>query len=87
MAELARRCHATPDHFCRRFTDAVGKPPQRFVLEFRMRTAATEILSGSSIKQVAHRAGYATVHGFTRAFKNVFGQSPAAYVKSLPRRS
>ena len=87
VADLARRCHATPDHFCRRFTDFVGRPPQRFVLEFRMRTAATEILSGSSIKQVAHGAGYSTVHGFTRAFKNVFGQSPAAYVKSLPQRS
>lgn len=77
----------SPDHFCRRFCDLVGKSPRRFVLEVRMRAAATQLIHGNApIKDAAAVAGYATVHSFTRAFSKVFGMSPGAYVRTVPRR-
>ena len=87
VATLARHCNVSPDLFCRRFIETVGKSPRRFVLELRLRTAAV-LLSheDAPIKEVAREAGYATVHSFTRAFTNVFGTSPAAYLKKAPQR-
>ena len=86
VADLARQCNASPDHFRRQFMRIVGSSPQRFMLEFRMRTAAAYLLNEDmAIKEAAARAGYSTVHAFSRAFKNVFGASPAAYLANLPR--
>lgn len=85
--ELARSCHVSTDHFCRRFFDIVGKTPQRFLLELRLRTVAARLLYEKiPIKEGAVAAGYTTVHAFTRAFGKVFGKSPAAYVKTIPQR-
>ncbi len=85
VASLAKSCGLSPDLFCRRFQEAVGKPPRRFVVELRMRTAANRLLhDGVAIKEAAREAGYSTVHSFSRAFTSVFGSGPAAYLKSLP---
>lgn len=88
VTALAEHCHVSPDHFCRRFCDLTGKSPRRFVLEVRIRAAATQLVYGNApIKDAAAAAGYATVHSFTRAFSKVFGMSPGAYVRTVPRRA
>lgn len=81
VAELARRCGVTPDHFTRCFTRLLEQSPQQFLLEVRLQAAATALLAPEAepIKQVAERAGYASVHSFTRAFSRLFGVSPAAF--------
>jgi AraC-like DNA-binding protein len=86
VADLACQCHVSPDHFRRRFMAIVGRSPRRFLLEFRMRTAAAYLLNEDiAIKEAAAKVGYSSVHAFSRAFKNVFGTSPAAYLANLPR--
>jgi AraC-like DNA-binding protein len=81
VADLARRCRLSPDHFTRCFTRLLEQSPQRFLLEVRLQAAATALLAGEGepIKQVAERAGYASVHSFTRAFSRLFGVSPAVF--------
>ena len=81
VAGLARECHLSTDHFSRRFQSALGMKPTRYLQEARLRSAAVDLLADPpvSIKEAAHRAGYATVHAFTRAFTRVFSASPAAY--------
>ncbi len=85
VSALARHCQMSPDLFCRQFHAMFGKTPRKFLLELRMRTAALRLLhEETAIKEVAREVGYATVHSFTRAFTEVFGTSPAAYVKTVP---
>ena len=88
VSELARRCHVSADYFCKQFTEIVGRSPQRFLLELRMRTAAAKLLSEDlPIKEAAELAGYSSVHSFTRAFSSLFDTSPARYIKTVPQRS
>jgi AraC-like DNA-binding protein len=85
VGALARSCHLSPDHFSRSFHRLLGTAPQRYLMEARMRAAAADLLDDVPIKQISENAGYATVHAFSRAFKGVFGISPAAY-RRAPRR-
>ena len=85
VAELAGECQVSADHFCRQFVRVVGLPPQRFILEFRMRAAAGLLLNeGLAVKEVAGKLGYSSVHAFSRAFKNAVGVSPGAYRSAPP---
>lgn len=87
VAELAARCHVTPDHFTRCFRTLFEQTPQRFLLQMRMKAAAAEMLAPHPlpIKQVAERAGYCSVHAFTHAFRRVFGVPPGQF-RSLQGR-
>ena len=84
VAGLAAACRLTPDHFAKCFRQALSQPPLEYLLHVRMRTAAY-VLSADpdlAIKEAAERAGYATVHAFTRAFRRVIGVSPGQYRKT-----
>jgi len=81
VVELAHLCHMSVDHFSKRFCSALQQTPQQFLLATRMRAAANELLGDPmlGIKVVAHRAGYSTVHTFSRAFKRYFNVSPGRF--------
>ena len=86
VGELAGLCCVTADHFCRRFKDFMGLPPERFLLEQRMRHAAVLLLGQQlPVKEVAQQCGYATVHSFCRAFKKVLKVGPATYAREANR--
>lgn len=80
VRRLADEAHLSESHFNKCFRHAFGQPPQQYLLDTRM-IAAADLLRGStrSIKDVAEAAGYASVHSFTRAFRRVIGQPPAAF--------
>jgi AraC-like DNA-binding protein len=81
VAILARRCHLSPDHFSRCFSQLLQRTPQRYLIETRMKSSAALLLREPlrPIKLIAEECGYASVHAFSRAFKSVFGCGPAAY--------
>ncbi|MBI3831486.1 MAG: helix-turn-helix domain-containing protein [Planctomycetes bacterium] len=81
VAGLAADCHLTPDHFAKRFREALAQAPLEYLLRARMRAAAHELATDPDlpIKEVAAASGYATVHAFTRAFRRVVGASPARF--------
>lgn len=81
VARMARECHLSVDHFSKCFHRVLGMSPHRYVLETRLRQAAADLLAipAFPIKAIAQKAGYSTVHAFTRAFKQVFAVGPAAY--------
>ncbi|MCK5801879.1 MAG: helix-turn-helix domain-containing protein [Lentisphaeria bacterium] len=87
VAELARMCRLSQGHFSRLFANEVGQTPQRFILETRMRAAASTLAQSDAppVKSVANIYGYSTIHAFSRAFKKVFGTGPATYRKSRVR--
>ena len=59
------------------FRSAVGKPPQQFLMNYRM-TKATELLmlTKLSISEIGAAVGYPNQLRFSRAFKTVYGVSP-----------
>jgi AraC-like DNA-binding protein len=83
VGRLADRCHVSEGHFSKTFVRLFGQTPQRFLMESRIWEAADRLSRGddATIKSVAGAVGYATVHSFSRAFKQAMGVSPAAYVK------
>lgn len=86
VADMAAACHLSPDYFARCFHRILRQTPRHYLRSARMRAAAMTLQTDPSkpIKQVADEAGYATVHSFTRAFKQTFGMGPAAYRDAMP---
>jgi len=84
VADMARACHMSVDHFSKCFRAAMNVTPQSFLIETRMRIAATDLLTEPpiAIKEVADRAGYSSSQTFTRAFTAAMGISPDAFRKS-----
>lgn len=81
---LAAQCSMSADHFTRLFERELGLTPREFLLENRMRLAAT-LLTGQpprTVKQVAQMTGYTTVQAFGRAFRDAFDVSPAQFRRS-----
>jgi AraC-like DNA-binding protein len=80
---MARQAGVSVPHFSRCFRKAVGQTPKQYLHASRMRAAAGDLVAEpvQPIKQVSRRAGYATVHAFTHAFKEFFGVSPGRYRK------
>jgi transcriptional regulator GlxA family with amidase domain len=61
-----------------RFRQVLGRPPIRYLTEWRMH-AAKELLATTTltVAAVARRAGYDSEEAFSRAFKRAHGQAPA----------
>jgi len=51
----------------------------------RMVRAVEALVAGSSVKEAAHRVGYAQPSAFVQMFKRTFGATPKAWVKSLSK--
>jgi AraC family transcriptional activator of mtrCDE len=67
--------------FAERFREAFGSTPINFVHNIRIRKAADLLRQNGehSIEQVARRVGFNSRTHFSRAFKDHFGVSPAAF--------
>lgn len=89
VADLARECSMSVDHFSKCFRNVLGQTPQTFILETRLRNAAVDLLAEPpmTIEQVADRAGYSSRHTFTRAFSTYFKISPDAYRRGTRQSS
>lgn len=74
MAEIMGNSRSV---FAKRFVDATGTTPQRYVAALRMRLAEQWFRRDKlPIDTVARRLGFASHAAFTRAFKRVMGEPP-----------
>jgi AraC-like DNA-binding protein len=64
-------------HFIRVFKNIFSVSPYQYQKRKRLGMAKLEIDKGRSIKETAFLFGYGDVPAFSKAFKQVFGQSPA----------
>lgn len=65
--------------FCERFTERVGRPPHRYIMERRIGKARELLAEGrSSVTDIAYRLGFSSASHFSTVFKRAVGQSPQA---------
>jgi AraC-like DNA-binding protein len=88
MEALARRLGVAYSHFRRAFRAQTGFAPWQYVLHLRL-TRARRLLASSDAKldDVAARVGFSSGFHLSLAFKKTYGQSPAAWRRSLARHA
>ena len=79
-ASLARDVGLSERHLRRRFQEAYGKTPRRFLTEVRMRRAV-ELLRRTrlGVEEIAFAVGYPDLGTFRRIFKRAFGMTPSDF--------
>ncbi len=80
LEELAAVAHFSPFHFHRIFRGLVGESVKEHVRRLRLERAAHRLRhTGQSVTELALEAGYESLEAFSRAFHQLFGQSPSEY--------
>lgn len=79
VARLAERAGMSPRSFHRKFTQAMGETPARFIETLRLDRARQLLASRSSLKEIAARTGHATPGQLAKAFVRRFGMSPTLF--------
>ena len=77
VEDIADVCGLNRSYFGKIFKEALGVPPQEFLLKYRM-VKATELLKLTklSVGDISSAVGYDNQLHFSRAFKSVYGVSP-----------
>ena len=79
VESLAREAGMSRSAFSGKFTRLVGETALRYVTQWRMRLARTQLRETSEpLAAVADRVGYESEAAFSRAFKRVFGVAPGS---------
>lgn len=78
--KLAADLNLDRAYFSKIFKRYTGKPPQRYIVDFRLDRAAELLaLRGLSPGEVAHQVGYSDIFNFSRMFRRRFGVPPSSY--------
>lgn len=78
--ELCRKVGLSRSALHERFVQFVGQPPMQYLSHWRMQLASGMLRSSSAtVATVALEVGYESEAAFTRAFKRLVGQPPAAW--------
>lgn len=82
LEEVAEACHVDEAYLCRLFSRFDNQSPYQYLMQLKMGVAAQRLQrEGVLIKEVAYELGFSDPFHFSRAFKKVFGLSPAAFRK------
>jgi AraC family transcriptional activator of mtrCDE len=80
VTSLASHAGLSRSAFMSRFAAVLGHSPMAVLRDLRMRQAASDLKTTSSLVDViAHNAGYESRSSFVRAFKKAYGQDPTEY--------
>lgn len=80
IEDIAAFCGLNRSYFGKIFRDTIGKPPQEFLMSYRMAKAAELLkLTKLSINDIGNAVGYPNQLHFSRAFKNIYGISPRSW--------
>lgn len=87
VGEMAGFCELSPSRFRELFGRHFGCSPREYMSRARLRRAK-ELMIGSplTLTEIARRAGFATVHSLSRAFRAAEGIAPREYRRCGARR-
>jgi transcriptional regulator GlxA family with amidase domain len=84
IAAIARRAGISVRGLEQLFVREIGQTPGAYFLSLRLNAARRYVLdTGLPITDIASRTGFSSINALSRAFRNVFGESPAKYRKSF----
>lgn len=82
VEQMASRMDMSPQHLTRLFRQELGIAPGTLLVRQRLKQAARELINTDlKIDAIATRAGYASLHSFTRLFTRHIGLPPGQYRK------
>ena len=80
VAELAAEVECSREHLTRQFRLATGQSPQAYLIERRLKLAATALRQGpEKIDVIARRCGFSGANYLIRAFQRRWRITPARY--------
>jgi len=80
VAAMGRVAGLSRAAFARRFTQALGVSPQRWLAEHRVRLARKSLIeSDAPLAAIAIEVGYRCEFAFAKAFKRLIGIAPGLY--------
>ena len=83
LAALAESCNFSPWYAHRLFREHTGYAPAEYIRRMRLAQSALRLKAEHvKIIDVAFDLGFASVDGYTRAFRKEFGINPGEYAKS-----
>ena len=78
LDSLAQASHQSRTVLANRFKQLVGMTPMRYLAEWRMRLATRLLRAGESTANIAEQVGYASDAAFSKAYKQITGDTPGA---------
>ena len=89
LEAMASEAGMSRSAFAAEFKAALGSTPADYLLRWRISIAQTRLRGGASVKTMSDELGYASASAFSRAFTQVAGASPRAWLKGAcdPRNS
>jgi AraC-like DNA-binding protein len=79
---MAREAGMSRSAFAAAFKAVLATTPAEYLLRWRVSLAQTMLRDGAPVKRVGDEMGYASAAAFSRAFTQVVGASPRAWVKA-----
>ncbi len=87
LKTLAAKANLSPVYFHRIFTEYFGKTPSRYVLDCRIAAAKFRLVTeDGSMAEIAASCGFSSQAYFNCRFKEIVGQTPLQYRKSMLSR-
>jgi transcriptional regulator GlxA family with amidase domain len=83
---LAQHAHMSPRTFARRFREATGMTPAKWVLAQRVGLAQSLLERGIPVEEVARKSGFGSPVTLRAAFGRERGTSPKAYARTFAGR-
>ncbi len=82
VGEIASKVFLSESRLTHLFTREVGIPIRRYLLWRRMVQGIQMVLSGSSLTDAAHTAGFSDSAHMSRTFRDMFGFTPSEILKN-----
>ena len=79
ITDLTKRLKIDRSHFSTRFKARMGVSPGKYLMDLRMRTAASILSEGASVSITAISVGYSDIYIFSKMFRRYYGVSPTQY--------
>jgi transcriptional regulator GlxA family with amidase domain len=77
---LAGAAHVSRSHFCRRFADAYGETPMRYLTRRRIERAQDLLRSANlTVTEVCMLVGFSSLGSFSSRFRELVGEPPSVY--------
>ena len=83
IEEVANQSGYSLYHFCRVFSLCMGVSVMEYIRGRKLSLAASELLKGRKIIDIALDYGFETHSGFVKAFRKAFGYSPTQYMMRM----